>query len=46
MKREVGYYWVKKYGGWIINFWNYGSWKDNVDDAYWDEIHETRITHP
>ena len=52
MNRENGYYWVKKYGVWLIAKWHKGDNKSKwyvirhnyeFDDKYWEEIDENRI---
>ena len=52
VKRETGYYWVKQYGDWTINFWSDGlqGWPfdstSGDDDTDFSEIREDRITAP
>ncbi len=53
MKRETGYYWVKRDGEWLTQFFKDDLWYDSIYcyesalcDNYFDEINETRILNP
>lgn len=53
--REEGYYWVKSDGEWIVALWfkysaSFSCWlipgTDNeIDDDFFEEIDEKRLTH-
>ena len=51
--RETGYYWVKRDGEWLTQFFKDDLWYDSIYcyesalcDNYFDEINETRILNP
>lgn len=57
MKREIGYYWVKKDDNWIIGellycgqthdcLWYLTGTRKGYMDSDFDEINETRLTSP
>lgn len=52
MKREPGYYWVRKASGWAIakytkfDDWDLPGLNKSFDDKDFDEINETRLIAP